>query len=307
MHWPRLLLPILLVIQDPYTLKLDVPVVSIDVTVVDSKDNLVNHLTQDDFLIYENGVRQTIRFFSPVSAPYNVFLLFDSSGSTRNNRDFMKDAVSKLVENLRPQDSIAMGSFDDDFKLHLGWSTDREKAFLALRTIMRPHESNGTRFYAALDRTLRREFKGIIGRRAVVVLTDGLDTPFFYESTGDLKRVLQSTRDQRIPVYLVALRSDAASRVIFPNTLLYLDAIRVNMQHLVDNSGGEILFPKDLTDVTRLYEQIGQRLGTSYSLGFVPLNAKRDESFRKIEVKARNTALRLTQSRTGYYAMGSRN
>ena len=83
MSWARFLLTAMLLAQDPSTLKLDVQVVSVDVTVVDSKGNLVNQLGKDDFLIYENGVPQSIRFFSPVSAPYNIFLLFDSSDSTR--------------------------------------------------------------------------------------------------------------------------------------------------------------------------------------------------------------------------------
>src|SRR5438128_4518070 len=102
--------------QGPYTLKLDVPVVSIDVTVLDSKNNLINDLTRDDFLVYESAIPQDVRFFSPVSAPYNVFLLFDSSGSTRTNRDSMGSAVAKLIANLRPQDSIAIASFGDDFR-----------------------------------------------------------------------------------------------------------------------------------------------------------------------------------------------
>src|SRR5919109_2221235 len=171
MNWATVLLAAFPLLQAPYTLKLDVPVVSIDVTAVDGKDNLFNDLTKDDFLIYENGIPQEIRFFSPVSTPYHVFLLFDSSGSTLNNRDFMRNAAAKLIENLRPQDSIAVGSFADNFQLKLAWSTDHKKAATALDAVARTNESNETRFYAALDRTLRSEFKGVIGRRAVVVLT----------------------------------------------------------------------------------------------------------------------------------------
>jgi VWFA-related protein len=138
-----------------------------------------------------------------------------------------------------------------------------------------------------------------------VVLTDGQDTPFLYGSNGDLKDALQSTRDQRVPVYLVALQSVPASQVVFPNTAMVLDAIRVNMQHLVDNSGGDIVFSKDLDDVVRLYEQIGQRLGTSYSLGYKPSNAAVDGSFRHIEIKTTRANLHLSQSRDGYYARGA--
>jgi Ca-activated chloride channel homolog len=292
----------LLLLQEPNTLKVDVAVVSVDVTVVDSKGTLVNNLTKSDFEIYEDGIAQEVRFFSPVSTPYNVFLLFDSSDSTRDNLDFMVQAAAELIVNLRPEDKLAIASFDDDFKLHLAWSTDRTKAMTALRQMIQPHESNGTRFYAALDRTLRREFKGVAGRRAVVVLTDGKDTPFFYGSKSDFKRILQSTREQRIPVNIVGLQNEALSPVVFPNTSVYLNAVRVNMQQLVDNSGGEILFSKDFDDVVRLYEQIGRRLDASYSLGYIPLNAKRDGSFRKIDVKTRDRNFRLTQSRLGYYA-----
>jgi len=305
MNWPGILVVGLLLLQAPYTLKLDVPVVYIDVTVLDSKNDLINDLTRADFLVYENAIPQDIRFFSPVSAPYNVFLLFDSSGSTRTNRGFMGSAVAKLIGNLRPQDSIAIASFDDDFRLSLGWSTDRTQAASALTVLMRPHESNETHFYAAVDRTLRREFKGTGGRRAVVVLTDGQDTPFLNGSNSDLRKALQSTREQRIPVYLVALQSETGSQVIFPNTRAYLDAIRVNMQHLVDNSGGEILFPKNVVEVEDLYGQIGRRLGTTYSLGYVPSNAQRDGAFRKVEVKARYGNFRVMQSRAGYYASDS--
>jgi len=297
-----LLLTTLLLAQDPYTLKLDVPVVSVDVTVVDSNQNLVNRLTKDDFLVSENGKPQPVQFFSPVSAPYNVFLLFDSSGSTRGNRQFMQKAAEVLLENLRPQDRVALGSFDDNFRINSSWTIDRTQMAAALREVVRPHESNETHFYEALDRTLRKEFKGTVGRRAVVVLTDGQDTPFFYESTGGLKKVLQSSREQRIPIFLVALPSEAAAQVIFPNTRRYLNDVLANMQRIVDNSGGSILFSRDLDDVIRLYEELGRRLGTTYNIGYVPSNATRDGSFRRIEIKTRDTSLHVTQSRGGYTA-----
>jgi len=298
----KLFLAGLLLFQDPYTLKLDVPVVSVDVTVVDSKGSLINNLGKDDFVIQENGVVQDIRFFSPVSAPYNVFLLFDSSGSTHENRGFMRIAVAKLLEHLRPQDSIAMGSFDDNFRQNLNWSTDRAKAAIALTDIMRPRESHDTLFYDALDRTLRREFRKVVGRRAVVVLTDGKDTPFFYESNGALKRALQSSREQRIPIYIVALQSEVSVPAFFPGTIEYFKAVRFNMQRFADNSGGELLFPKDVDDVTQLYDEIGRRLGTSYSLGYVPSVTRPDGKFHKIEVKTRREGVRVIQSRTGYTA-----
>ena len=73
--------------QPDYTLKVDVPFAFVDVTVQDSGGNAINNLPQDAFDVYENGVRQQIRYFSPVSAPYDILLLFDRSGSTAVSAD----------------------------------------------------------------------------------------------------------------------------------------------------------------------------------------------------------------------------
>ena len=93
--------------QDLFTLKVDVRVVSVDVTVTDSQSALVNTLTKDDFQIYEDGILQAIEFFSSVSAPNNILLLFDRSESTRGNRAFMQDVIGKLLGTMRDQDSFA--------------------------------------------------------------------------------------------------------------------------------------------------------------------------------------------------------
>src|SRR5215471_3529419 len=87
-------------LQEPYTVKVDVPVVSLDAVVSDAKGALVNDLTKADFQILEDGIPQEIRFFSPVSAPYNVFLLFDRSQSTRDNWTFMQKAVLKFMDGM---------------------------------------------------------------------------------------------------------------------------------------------------------------------------------------------------------------
>jgi Ca-activated chloride channel family protein len=286
--------------QEPYTLKVDVPVVSVDVAVSDAKGLLVNHLTRTDFQIYEDGTSQEIRFFSPVSAPYNVLLLFDRSGSTRNQWPFMQSAVSKFMENLRPQDKIALASFDDKFDMHLRWTTDRAKAIAALDELVKPRPVNGTRLYAALERSLTKEFKDVVGRRAVVVLTDGQDTSFFLEYDREFKNAAKAARERRIPVYFVALENEANAFVILPTTRKYLAGVRANMELLSESSGGQVLFPKTLEDVMPLYDQIGRALGTSYSLGYIPSTPPSDRAFRRIEVRTRTSGLRLTQSRSGY-------
>jgi len=289
---------LLLALQDPYTLKVDVPVVSVDVTVTDAAGSLVNDLGKTDFQLYEDGIQQEIRFFSPVSAPYNVFLLFDRSGSTAGNRAFMRTAVEKFLEYLRPQDRLALAAFDQDFDLAVPWTSDAARVIAGLER-MNSRTSNGTRFYAALDRTLQREFRNVAGRRAVVVLTDGKDTDYLW-GDGGLKRALKAIREQRIPIYIVALKDEADARVIFQSTREYLIESRELMQVLTDRSGGRLLFPKSLEDVAGMYEQIGRALGTSYSLAYISSSRAPAGKQRRIEVKTRAGGYRITQSRVGY-------
>src|SRR5207249_2407244 len=151
-----------------YTLKVDVPYVLVDVTVQDEHNKVVDDLSRQSFELYEDGVPQEIRYFSPVSTPYNIFLLFDRSGSTQNKWPLMQRAVAGFISNLRPQDRIAIAAFDSELQRELGWTNDRRKAMLALPQLILPRNIGGTNLYDAVERALRNEFKKIVDRRALI-------------------------------------------------------------------------------------------------------------------------------------------
>src|SRR5207237_6382440 len=144
--------------QPDYTLKADVPFAFVDVTVQDSGGNAINNLPQDAFDVYENGVRQQIRYFSPVSAPYDILLLFDRSGSTQDKWLLMQRAVAGFIANLRPQDRIAIATFDSELERQLNWTSDRQKALLALPQLIHPEKIGGTDLYGAAEQSHRHYF-----------------------------------------------------------------------------------------------------------------------------------------------------
>jgi len=320
---------LLLAQERDYTLKIDVPLVTVDVTVDDAAGNTVNNLPRDAFDVYENSVRQEIRYFAPVSAPYNVMLLFDRSGSTQDKWPLMLRAIGGFIVSLRPQDKIAIATFDYDLKVQQDWTSDREKALGSLPKLLQGNDIGGTNFYDAVERSLRREFRNTAGRRALVVLTDGRDTSFYKDIVSrnrlltpqaerPFQEVLKTARRQRIPIYFVAFNTDRnlqpntiggdeylRLRVIFKDSSVaerYLAAVRSRMEQLADASGGHILYPENLDDIVPLYRHMGQELGTSYSLGYLTSNSVTDGTFRRIEVRIRDAEYRLTQSRDGYYS-----
>ncbi|HYR43553.1 MAG TPA: VWA domain-containing protein [Terriglobia bacterium] len=312
-----------------YSLKVDVPFVFVDVAVQDTSGKVINDLPEDAFDLYEDGTRQQIRYFSPVSTPYDILLLFDRSGSTQDKWSLMQRAVAGFISNLRTQDRIAIATFDSELQSQLRWTSDRQKALLALPQLIRPQKMGGTDFYGAVEQTLRREFTKTTGRRALVVLTDGRDTSIYKdlmlrnrllepEEDRRYQRVLKTARNQRIPIYVIAFNTDKnlepnrlggdeyrSLQVVFPGTPVpqrYLTGVRRRMEELADVSAGRILYPERLEDIIPLYQQISRELGTSYTVGYVSSKTDKDGSFRKIEIRTHDPGLRLTQSRNGYYA-----
>src|SRR5262245_36159920 len=276
-----------------YTLKVDVPLVAVDVSVKDGAGKAVTDLAKADFEVYENGVPQELRYFTPVSTPYNILLLFDRSGSTQHKWPLMQRAVAGFIANLRKQDRLAIGSFDSELEIQTEWTGDRETALLSLPELIRPKAAGSTNLYAALERTVRKQFQKTSGRRALVVLTDGRDSSLYTELTKRnwmpdpatdrlFQRALKAVHDQRIPVYFIAFNTDKNLepnmigadeyrnlQVIYPRTTAanrYLEGVRIRMEEIAEASAGRVLFPERMDDIVPLYEQIGRELGVSYSL-----------------------------------------
>ena len=310
-----------------YTLKVDVPLVLVDVTVQDEHGRIVDDLSRQAFEVFEDGIPQEIRYFSPVATPYNIFLLFDRSGSTQDKWPLMQRAVAGFIAGLRPQDRIAIGAFDSELQTELPWTNDREKALLSLPQLILPRNIGGTDFYSSVEKTLRNEFKKITNRRALIVLTDGRDTSLYRELmlTNRLpepekdrryQQVLKAARNQHIPIYIIAFNTDRnlesnilgadeyeRLRIVFPQSSIperYLDGVRTRMEELAEASAGRILYPKQFDEIVPLYQTIGREIGTAYTIGYLSSNNSKNAPFRQIEVRTVNSALHVSQSRGGY-------
>src|SRR5215208_6440706 len=101
--------------------------VQLNIGVVDKQGRAITTLTQKDFVIYEDGVKQPIQHFEPVDAPFSLVLMLDMSGSTINFRQQLKLASQRFLDALAPEDRVAVVQFNKDVKLLTSFTLDRQK------------------------------------------------------------------------------------------------------------------------------------------------------------------------------------
>ena len=306
--------------QEPLVLNVDVSLVTLDVIVTDASGRPVTTLKKDDFTVYENGVQQEIRNFTPVESPYSVLLLIDCSTSTQPLWPFLVESMNRFTARLRPQDNIALAQFGGSYKTLLGW---RARGSGSVEVPFQPNDRscNNTDFYGAIGDALA-ELRRPMGRKGAVVLTDGVHNGIPVQRNpvgifnrrvdadddGGFQKVLRAVRASDAVLYFVAVNTDLNPAGIGgggrydPEELYDMLQVRSRMEQLAQVSGGRMTYPKEPADVVPLFEQIGQELGTSYGLGYEPPDSKKDGTYRKIEVRLNDKNLRVQQSRTGYEA-----
>jgi len=294
----------------PDSIKVDVPLVSLDVTVVDSQGRSIMDLNRSDFSILEDGAPQPIRNFSSVKAPYSVLLLLDCSESTRDRMTLLLDGMVRFVDQLRTSDNVAVAAFGSDVHTILDWSPERKRKInFGDSPICR-----STDFYGAIDWSVRK-IHGMTGRRGVVVFSDGFHTDVARKDMlvngnrvrrvvppaedRDFQRILKRVRESGATFYFVAVDTDRNPGREYAGPIPDLQQIRARMELLADASGGRIVFPKETSDVVPLFLQIGRELGTAYSLAYTPSHPK-DGNYHSIEIRVRGEGYQVQQSRKGY-------
>lgn len=167
--------------------RVETQLVSVPAVVTDSAGHPLAGLRAENFRVFENGQPQVVTNFATTDAPFEVALLLDTSGSTRADVQLIRRAASLFIDSLRAGDRVAIVSFNvmreeqdslATVEIKTALTSDRARLRLALETV---GASNGTPFYDALERISMEVFgeaprEEVRGRRAIVALTDGVDS-----------------------------------------------------------------------------------------------------------------------------------
>ncbi len=160
-------------VVDDEIIKIETNLVTMPVSVLDRNGRFISGLRQQDFQIYENNAEQKIEYFASVEQPFTVVLLIDVSPSTAYRIEEIQDAAITFVNQLRQDDKVVVISFDE--RVHVLSPLTNNRNVLR-NAIMQARFGDGTSIYEAVDYTINRQLRGVEGRKAIVIFTDGVDT-----------------------------------------------------------------------------------------------------------------------------------
>lgn len=197
------------------TIKVDTNLISLNATVRDrSTGKSLIGLKQSDFDLFEDNIRQEVAYFRPVETPFHLLLLLDISGSIEEKFDVVQEASIRFTQLLKPQDRIAIATFNHEFTLVKDFTNDRKELARSILEIM---PGGGTAFYDAMDYSINSVFKGVSGRKAIVVFTDGVDNQHMpelrqYGSALLFPELYRQIEESDITIYSIFLNTEGDPR-----------------------------------------------------------------------------------------------
>ena len=302
--------------EKPFAIKVDVNLVVLNVTVLDEKGTNVTALKREDFVVYEDDTEQEISNFFPVEAPFHLVLALDNSSSTRTSLNLIKNAALNFVNELRPEDQIALTEVNFFVREFQDFTNNRKALAKALQKIV-SYPFGGSKIYDGIALGLKQLHPVETGRKAIVILSDGMENSSKLKFE-DLRRALAQGDAVLYPV--TVLNKDRQKNVLesyirgAKKDDPYVDGARKSLsvleevyqiqterlQTLSEETGGRIYLVGDLADLAGEYSKVAHELRNTFSLTYYSKNQWNDGVMRKIRVEVKDPRYRV-HSRTTYY------
>lgn len=292
------------------TFRVDVKTIEVPLTVLDSSGRIVTHIRREDFTLFEDGLPQDIRSLTLDTQNVNVVLLLDLSRSVRSQLKNIKHAARRFIDTLGPQDKVAIIAFSQRVELVQDWTTQKKKLH---RAVERLQAGTYTQLYDAIHMAVGKYLTGITGKKAIVLITDGVDAI----SDTSYARLRETILRHQASIYIINLlnsvKGDMARyrRVAFIARAMeklgerdYLEKFfkgkEEEMNLLAKSTGGRTFYPAEIDSLEGIYEQVARELKSQFLLTYIPNNPGAHSSYREISLSYRLPDFKLLHRR-GYY------
>jgi len=284
--------------------------VNVPVIVSDRQGRYLSGLKLSDFTLFKDHATQSIAVFEATEEPLNVALLLDTSKSTSDVLDKIKDAALDFLKRLRPRDRAMIVSFDYEPHILSALTSDRKALERAVKQA-EIGEYVGTTLYDAVMKVTRESLKGVDGRKAIILLTDGKD----HGSAVSESELLDAATELDAMVYSIFYNTGLPQRFKdgdsprgrrggwgrrgggdrFPRRRPGGERRRERMERnnedaaeflteLADASAGRF-YPSEVTDLKKTFDLIADELRHQYRLGFYANDDKPDGSLHRLTVQ----------------------
>ncbi|HEV2836001.1 MAG TPA: VWA domain-containing protein [Pyrinomonadaceae bacterium] len=294
-------------ISEGDVIRVDSQLVTLNISVIDRGTNRgLMGLSQSDFKLFEDGQEQRVVQFESSSAPFDLVLLIDLSGSTREVVKLIRAAALRFVEAARPADRIAVITFAGESRIISELTADRELLRQRIETI--DTARGDTKLYDATNFAVSEVTKQSKNSRrtAIVLMSDGLDgtIPGVSGQQGSklsYPETLRNIQEFDGVLYTLWLNTEYQAMSPLDTQPEAFDMGHDRMKQMADAGGGVFYEVERLTDLAGAYEQVVADLGTVYSLAYRPSNSARDGHWRAIRI-AVNRPNAVPRGKRGYYA-----
>ncbi len=283
--------------QAGFKIGVEVNMVNVPVTVRGADGDFVRGLPRESFRLLEDGQPQEILFFAQEGLPVHIAIVLDNSGSVRSEWGAIRYATRRFIEQLKPGDRFSLTSFNTEIRLKMDWGTDTARLDPVLTSI---YCKGNTKVWDAVWVVSRDVFRGVEGKKAMIIMSDGMDN----ESAVAYEEALEAAVQAEVAVYVVskteALRQLAQTlyREVPQKQFVAADQA---LRKLAYVTGGRVLYPNNFGQLDDIYADVDEELRNQYTLGYVSGNTNKDGSYRQIEVGVARQGVSIT-ARPGYYA-----
>jgi Ca-activated chloride channel family protein len=271
--------------QERPTFRIDVDMVFVKVSVTDPLNRYVTGLEREHFRVFEEKVEQTVSQFTQETAPISVGILFDISGSMKDNIHTARNSVARFLEAGNPDDEFFLVSFNQ--KTTLVQSFTHQSSSIR-NQISFSNPGGRTALYDAVYLGLETIRDAKNEKKALILITDGEDNSSRYTSS----EVREFAKESDVQIYSIGEEGK-------------LGYGRSEIQNIVGLTGGRAFFPNNFNELDYYIDLIHAELRNQYVLGYVPKNKARDGKWRRLKVKLEppeGLPKLIVHAKEGYYA-----
>jgi len=274
--------------QPKATFRTTVELVNVVFTATDRNGKAISGLKAADFQIFEDTRPQQIEYFNDWThgseTPLTIALLVDTSGSMKTKLEYERQTAAEFFKDVLHQgsDLALIIQFDSEVNLVQDFTEDVSRLTAALDTL---RSGNSTALYDAVYLAADEKLKAEIGRKVMVIITDGTDT----SSKSTEKEAIEAAQRNDVLIYGIGVRGESHNS---------FDVLR----KFAEGTGGSFFSPQArATEIRRAFQAISQDLRGQYSLAYRSTNQAHDGTYRSLELRCRMPDARI-RARKGYYA-----